>query len=329
MTGYNTKIIKRILNDHGGEKILDLLSQDLNPSDLQSLLLEVYKTRSDKVNAQTLMKVYSENRFVSPSIVDSRLLNKFDGIAFSLLPDDFNIIELSPVSPLGNCSALATVDQKKIVTTIRNTEIVADPTNVMALECARQRLEVIKKNPKSDINIKLCSSHRVIRAQPFEGEASFAHFRLLALCTAGRDTGCFDFECDSLVEHISFYINLLKAIPVVIDKCKKIKVSVTVFNKSDKIELLDYRVIESLASEHEEIEFRIDSERTCGKNYYDNICFSINVIDSSGQEMNLADGGLTDWTRKLMHGNRKERLFTSAIGSERLCHCFPACMSES
>jgi hypothetical protein len=35
----------------------------------------------------------------------------------------------------------------------------------------------------------------------------------------------------------------------------------------------------------------------------------------------LIDGGFTDWTQQLM-SNRKERLMTSGLGSERLCACF-------
>jgi hypothetical protein len=35
----------------------------------------------------------------------------------------------------------------------------------------------------------------------------------------------------------------------------------------------------------------------------------------------LIDGGLADWTQQLMN-NRKERLMTSGLGSERLCACF-------
>ncbi len=317
-----SKIIKRILSDNSGDNIFSTLSKNLNPSDLQSLLIEVYKSRAEALNSQSLMKTWSNNRFVCPSPADPRLINKFDGIAFSLLPEDVKIIELSPVAPLGTCSSLAPVDQKKIVATIRNTEIVADPTNVLAMECARHRLDSIKKNPKSDFKVKFCTSHRVIRSQPFYGPASFSHFRLLALCTAGRDTGCFDFECETLYEHIAYYIGLLYSIPGILDKIVKMQVNVTVFDESDKTELLYDRVIEPLESEFKKVDFKIDSKRKGGRNYYDNICFSLNVIDSSGQKINLVDGGLTDWTRQLMNNNKKERFFSSAIGSERVCHCF-------
>jgi hypothetical protein len=50
--------------------------------------------------------------------------------------------------------------------------------------------------------------------------------------------------------------------------------------------------------------------------YYDRVRFSLNLVHR-GQEINLADGGLVDWTQRLT-GNKKERLFTSGIGLELL-----------
>jgi len=35
----------------------------------------------------------------------------------------------------------------------------------------------------------------------------------------------------------------------------------------------------------------------------------------------LVDGGFTTWTQQLL-SNRKERLMTSGLGSERFCACF-------
>jgi hypothetical protein len=47
-------------------------------------------------------------------------------------------------------------------------------------------------------------------------------------------------------------------------------------------------------------------------NYYKTIQFKI-FLKRGDQEMDLADGGVTDWTQKLL-GNKKHRLFISGLG---------------
>lgn len=67
--------------------------------------------------------------------------------------------------------------------------------------------------------MRLCSSHRVLRAQQFEPPFG-QHFRLLALCSAGRAGG----EEDLLEEHLSFYERFLAHVgagPVAIDRAPR------------------------------------------------------------------------------------------------------------
>ena len=64
-----------------------------------------------------------------------------------------------------------------------------------------------------------------------------------------------------------------------------------------------------------------DQDRQTGRGYYADVCFCIHARDRSGADYLLVDGGLTTWTQQLL-SNRKERLLTSGIGSERLCACF-------
>src|SRR5436305_1563893 len=79
---------------------------------------------------------YERKRFVRLSAADPRALVELDRLAFSLASPPFEPVELSPVCPLGTNSVVAPVDQNITVATIRNTEVVSDATNVLALECA-------------------------------------------------------------------------------------------------------------------------------------------------------------------------------------------------
>jgi hypothetical protein len=40
-----------------------------------------------------------------------------------------------PVAPLGACAIMGHASQNKVLSALRGTEVVADPTNVMALVC--------------------------------------------------------------------------------------------------------------------------------------------------------------------------------------------------
>ena len=130
------------------------------------------------VTPARLMRRWREDRYVQPAASDPRRLWRVESRLWDLLPEEFTGIELSPVAPLGTCSAVATVDQNRVVSTTRNSEVVSDPTNMLALEAAVRR----KRNRAAPVNLAVCV--RVLRAQPFHGEGLFQHFRGRGSCGA-------------------------------------------------------------------------------------------------------------------------------------------------
>ena len=131
--------VERVQREAGVADLVEILAERIPPTDLQSLLLEVYRRRAARVSAADLLTRYAENRFTRPSAVDPVALAALELRAWAGLPEGYQAIELSPLCPLGTNSAIATVDQNKVVTTIRNTEVVSDSTNVLALEAAERR----------------------------------------------------------------------------------------------------------------------------------------------------------------------------------------------
>ena len=158
------KIIDRILKEVGVPELFNILSEQLNPSDLQSLLLEVYRKRATKISPSFLLQQHLNNRFAKPSLLSPQVQLEFDRLAFEVAKGNFEPIILSPLAGLGTCSAIARADQNKIISTARNVEVTADPTNVMALESAIRRNDLLKKNAKSSESVHLCTSQRVTRA---------------------------------------------------------------------------------------------------------------------------------------------------------------------
>jgi hypothetical protein len=200
--------IRRILAKTGMPRLPVALAEELSPSDLQSLLLSVYRHRVQAIHEPGLLAQADRSALTVPSDIDARLLNRFDQIAFAAAAE-FEAIDLSPVSPLGATCVLGGIDQSNVLTTIRNAEVLADCTNAMALECARRRRKIAGRSKQA---VRLCSSHRVMRLQPFTAPGQTAHFRLFGLVSAGRDEGSHAFEIRQLAEHIRFYLELFRAL---------------------------------------------------------------------------------------------------------------------
>ena len=86
---------------------------------------------------------------------------------------------LAPVLPLGAHTAVADVDPRNVIATVRGTEVAADPTNGLALEAAARRGSCWPESARSAEPVRLAASQRVTRAQLVSGPVSFAHFQLL------------------------------------------------------------------------------------------------------------------------------------------------------
>jgi hypothetical protein len=312
------RIVQRILKEVNIPELMEVLIERISMTDLQSLMLEVYKRLASKLSPAAVLRQYRENRFVQLANISPQEIIEFDRLAYSLLPKEFEAVELSPVSPLGACSALAIVNQNNIVATIRNTEVCADSTDVLALECAVRRRELVKR--KSARDIKLCSSHRLLRGQMFERPATFAHFRVFSLCTAGHDRGNYKFEIEALVEQVGFYLRLLFDLKKIGFPVGQIRVAMTPF-RGGRADILEKEVNEKLAAKHEEVVFGLDEGRQSGRAYYVWAGFQIHVMDAKGAEYFLVDGGFTNWAEKLLN-NRKERMLISGMGTERFLFCF-------
>jgi hypothetical protein len=320
----NDPLLERIQREAGIAELIDVLVERLAPTDLQSLLLEVYRRRATSVLPSQLLERYERDRFVRPSPVAPDVLADFDRLVWSLLPDHYAAIELSPICPLGTNASVATVDQNKVVTTIRNTEVVADATNVLALECASRRRLLLRRNPQNRERVCLCTSHRVVRAQAYRAAPGvLPHFRLLGLCTAGRDEGSFQFETTSLVEQIAFYVQLLREVTHLGYQAHRLRVTLTEFEQGRREHTLTEQVLKPLMARYPDILCELDPNREAGRGYYAGVCFHIYATNAAETELELIDGGFTTWTQQFL-SNNKERLLISGLGTERLCSQFNA-----
>jgi hypothetical protein len=197
------EILERIERELGVPRLAELLATRLAPTDLGSLLLAVARTRAGATTPADVLRRYASDRYVRPAAVAPAALDELLRRAVEELPPSYERLELSPLCPLGTSSALGGVSQDWVVTAARGGEVVSDPTNVLALECALRR-----RHDRSE-PVRLCAAQRVVRAQPVEPPFS-PHFGLFALCTAARKGA----EDELLGEHVDFYTRYLERLSV-------------------------------------------------------------------------------------------------------------------
>jgi hypothetical protein len=186
----------------------------------------------------------------------------------------------------------------------------ADPTTAAALECARLR------RAGDQSVIKLCSRSRQLRLQPFDTPGFSPHFDLFTLVSAGRDRGGLQFELESLREHIEAYLRFFDRLSGLGYRFGNIEVKLAHTERNEDLQnRADLAVLTPLRAAWPAAIFQIDTEREQARNYYRGFCIGISAEDPGGVRLGLIDGGITDWTQRLL-SNAKERLFVSGIGLE-------------
>jgi hypothetical protein len=298
----------RITGRPDGADLLGVLAGDLAGADLTTLLLEVFRRRAERLSPAEVMRRYRTDRFVAPGQVSATALRRAEDAMLGALPQGFDLVTLAPVLPLGAHTATAGVDPRNVIATVRGTEVAADPTNGLALEAAARRADLLRQVPRSAEPVRLAASQRVTRAQLFSGPVSFAHFQLLGVVTAGRDTGNRSFERRHLAEHLTFAVAGLRAVGI------EARIAITCLDEPS--EQVFAAVGDKLAA-LPGVEVAEVPDRISGRAYYDGLCFKIYGISGRDEPFEVGDGGFVDWTAKLQ-GNRKERLLISGYGLDRL-----------
>ena len=284
----------------------DALTDQLPASRLWSLLLDVADARSAVRRPAELVEQWEHDRFVQPSIVDQRSLVDVDRHLLAAAAA-FESIELSPVAPLGVCSTMGHASQNKVLSALRGTEVVSDPTNVMALECARR----LRRDPATVV--RLATAHRCVRAQEIPKQRGLtANFRIFCLVSAGLERQNHGFVVDAVVEHMTTMLGALDELERHGFAFPNRRITVLA---AEKTAALGDRIVALLG--------RPGIERALLEHpYYTNgLRFQIAAHSSDGIEIPLIDGGAFDWVAKLT-SNRKAVYVASGLGSQLVALMF-------
>ena len=288
-----------------GEDMFRRLASELPGTELQSLLLEVFRERAKARAPSEVLAQWKHDRFVAPAAIDLREALAID-LELLTAAARFEGIELSPVAPLGTSSTVAVSDQHRVLSALRGTEIVSDPTNVLALVCAARGLGVHH----------LATSMRVVRAQPAPKGPGFAqHFRLFALASGGIETADHAFTVDTVVQHI-------ETLQAGLDRLERA-------GYAFGARRVDVLATPGRAALGDRIAERVGGERKLLEHAYyaGGLRFTLWVTSPEGRAMPLGDGGTFDWLTKLA-ANRRAVYVASGLGAQLVAMLFRAARSR-
>ncbi len=275
------------------------LVSELAPSALWSLLLDVLERRAAARAPADLLRQWQDDPFTRLTSVDQRALLALDATLHEAA-EAFEAVELSPLAPLGACSVVGLGSQNRIVSALRGTEVVADPTNVLALECARR----LRERPRGVV--RLATSHRCVRAQAAPKGPGFAqHFRLFCLATAGREQKDHAFLVAAVVEQIATWLRALSKLQTQGYAFPERRLTVLASPDRERIAERVCEQIQGVPVSRGVLEHR----------YYHGLRFTLFVEPTPPGGFGLIDGGGFDWLTKLT-SNARLVFVASGMGSQ-------------
>ena len=281
------------------------LARGMPASEVWSLLLGAMRERAEHRTPGALAQQWASDRFVQLSYIDQRTLLDLDSHLLAAA-HEFEAVELSPLAPLGTSSSVALTTQNRVVSTTRGTEVVSDPTNVLALESARRLRE-----DQSQI-VRFCTSHRCVRAQEVPKVPGFAaHFRMFCMTTAGHERKDQAFVTDALTQHIRTHMRGLDRLEQHGYRFPNRRVRLLSTEERAPLAKRLESAIEGVPVTMERLE----------QHYYDGLRFMISAHTAAGDDIPLIDGGAFDWLHKLA-SNRKLVFVASAIGSQLAAYLY-------
>jgi hypothetical protein len=296
-----------IVDALGSTALFERLATGMPGTELWSVLMEVVRERARARSPAQLLDQYRGDRFVRPAAADQRTLLEIDRELLAAAAG-FEALELSPVAPLGTCSVVAATDQHRVLSALRGTEVVSDPTNVLALECAAR----LARGPAT---IKLATSQRVVRAQEVpEKPGHTQHFRIFVLATGGRELRDHGFVVGALVEHVRTMLAALDRLEGRGYAFGRRRVDILTTPEraavGDRIE----KALSEVATARKPLEHPYYSGGTRTMLW---------VTDPTGAEVPLADGGSFDWLARLT-SNRRNAFVASGMGAQLVSLLFRA-----
>ncbi len=194
-TAASTKVWRRI-----GVHAREALLRSLNPVELRTILADVARSRAADQTPADLIKRWREDRLLMPSLLDPREAMPITTKLWEPVPQEFVGVTLSQLTALGSGVHLGGRGQNRVITTMRGTEVLADPAHGLALEASRRR-----RNGHSRVH--LATHARCTHAWDQSEESS--HELRFSLVSSAPDGGGLSTEADLLDLHLDYWREIM------------------------------------------------------------------------------------------------------------------------
>ena len=282
-TAASTKVWRRL-----GSHARDALLRGLGDAELRAILADIARARAGALTPADIIKRWREDRLLAPSTADPRAVLALTQRLWDALPPEFAGVTLSPLTSLGTGSHLGGRGQNRVITTVRGSELVADPAHALALEASKQRRT-------GHARVHLATHARATHASdPGEGAA---HELIFSLCSSAPDGGGLSTEADLLDLHLDYWREVMGAL------VPHGRVQLVVWDATLG------QLLESRGSRDDLIVVQAP-DKTPWRNPYAAAAFRL-VADGEHAVL-LGDGGFVPWTQALTR-NRKDRCLVSGI----------------
>ncbi len=289
-TAASTKVWRRI-----GVHAREALLRSLNPVELRTILADVARSRAADQTPADLIKRWREDRLLMPSLLDPREAMPITTKLWEPVPQEFVGVTLSQLTALGSGVHLGGRGQNRVITTMRGTEVLADPAHGLALEASRRR-----RNGHSRVH--LATHARCTHAWDQSEESS--HELRFSLVSSAPDGGGLSTEADLLDLHLDYWREIMGTV------IPRGRIELTVWDAT-LAGLLESRgtrdgviVVEGS-----------DDERRPWRNPYTTAAFRFLVDGEEPTE--VGDGGFVTWTQALTR-NRKDRCLVSGVSVDAI-----------
>ena len=274
---------------------------ETSPSESTPVLMELARRQAARRRPAQLLQQLARDRFVQPSVLDLRLAHQLDALALAAA-GEYQAVLLSPVAPLGSCSVVAPTSQDRTLTTSRGSEVVSDPTNMMALLSA-QRLLAQPGQP-----VRLCTVHQTLRAQPLPPVPGFSrHFRLFALSEAGPAQADDGFAVGAMTRAVTVFDRLFDAAGALGCRFPRRRALVRTTAARDP---LGARLAERL---HAALPHVTVEREPLEQAYYGGARVMFGADNTGGEQVPIGDVGVFDWVARLT-ANGRQRFVAAGFG---------------
>jgi hypothetical protein len=274
------------------------ISSALSPGQISQFLTSVFQLQTQKITPSELFANWPSHTLSQPANHCPLALRKAElALLTQAKSEGFEPVELSPVAPLGVSSVYKKVHQNRILSALKVSEVVSDPSNMLGL--------ILTENWKKHRNLNathLATVHRCLRPTAENKPLHQPHFLLFALAAfiPSKDP---QLLVASLFQQVQFHLNLCGP--------AQIRLSFQAYPGDPRLfsELKTRLKIENLPCELREI------SPPCEGTYYTG-CRVLIDVKINHEWVNMSDLGIVTWPAELS-GQGHLRLVISGMGVER------------